>query len=130
MLHLNLLQAARGLADVLGDVETFGCVDLGVDQPLLKLSVGRAEPLFLQLLFALALSGGLEAQTGDQSNTYSRYMTPDPERYTTLLRTDSEGKNNETTSSLPSYLLYSLMREETLSDCVPMSRENRHRSLS
>ena len=39
-LYLNLLQARRGLIEILRSVEALGRVDLGVDQPLLELSEG------------------------------------------------------------------------------------------
>lgn len=67
--HLDLLEAGGGLAEVLRHVEAFGRVDLGVDQPLLELSKGRAEALVQQLLLTLAPPGGLEAEAGIQTRS-------------------------------------------------------------
>lgn len=45
-------------------VEAFGRADLGVDQPLLEVSEGGAEPLLQQPLLVLALTGRPEAEAG------------------------------------------------------------------
>lgn len=67
VLYLNFLQTRRGLAEILRYVKALRRVDLSIDQPRLELSEGGAETLFQQLLFALALPGGLETQTRNKS---------------------------------------------------------------
>ena len=63
--YLDLLEVAGCLTEVLGHIETLSSVDLGVDQPLLEFSESRTEALVQQLLLALAPSGGLEVQAGN-----------------------------------------------------------------
>lgn len=79
-LYLNLLQARRGLTEILRSVKALGRVDLGVDQPLLELSEGWTKALLKQLLFALALPGCLETQTrdksGKQNQQFNQFVYP------------------------------------------------------
>ena len=74
--YLDLLEAGGRLTEVLRHVEALGGVDLGVDQPLLELSEGRAEALVQQLLLTLASPGGLEAETGKQSHGIEQWLRP------------------------------------------------------
>lgn len=60
--YLYLLQAGGGLTEVLRHIKALGCVDFGIDQPLLELSESATELLLQKLLFVLGFSGGLQAQ--------------------------------------------------------------------
>lgn len=62
--YLDPLQSGGGLGHILRHVEAFGRADLGVDQPLLEVSEGGAEPLLQQPLLVLALPGRPEAEAG------------------------------------------------------------------
>lgn len=78
-MYLYLLQAGGSLAEVLRHVKALGCDDLGVNQPLLELSESGTKPLLQKLLFALAFSGGLQAQTrrekrGPDTTTFTRHL--------------------------------------------------------
>lgn len=70
--YLDFLEAGGGLAEVLRHIEALGSVDLGIDQPLLELSEGRAEALVQLLLLTLAPPGGLEAETRTQTHSMLR----------------------------------------------------------
>lgn len=63
--YLDPLQSVWGLCYILWHVETFGSADLGIDQPLLEISQGCAEPLLQQTLLILTLPGCPEAETAE-----------------------------------------------------------------
>lgn len=62
--YLDPLQGGGRLGDALWHIKALGGADLGVDQPLLEVSQGCAEPLLQQALLVLTLPGRTEAEAG------------------------------------------------------------------
>lgn len=63
--YLDPLQSVWGLCYILWHVEAFGSADFGIDQPLLEISQGCAEPLLQQTLLILTLPGCPKAETAE-----------------------------------------------------------------
>lgn len=63
--HLDSLQSIWDLCNILWHVKAFGSADFSIDQPLLEISQGNAEPLLQQTLLILTLPGCSKAETAE-----------------------------------------------------------------